>query len=68
MTGNAGTKAAKAAGRAYDASRARAKAVKALEASWVLGGELTAEQLVAERDRLRAECMARHPEWFAVAA
>lgn len=61
-------KAAKAAGRAYEASRARAKKTKALRDSWVLDGELSAEQLVEQRDRLRAECMARHPEWFAVAA
>lgn len=61
MTGNAGTKAAKAAGRAYDVSRARAKAVKALQASWILDNEWTAEQHLAVQRDMKAAMYARNP-------
>lgn len=62
MTGNAGTRAAKAAGRAYDVSRARAKAVKALQASWVLDSEWTAEQHLAVQRDMKAAMYARNPQ------
>lgn len=64
MTALAGREAIKAVERTREANRARQRQVTALQREWVLDGELTAEQLIAERDRLRAECMARHPEWF----
>lgn len=63
MTALAGD-GAKAASRAREKNAARQKRTRELQRQWVLDGELTAAQLLANRDRLRAECMQRHPEWF----
>lgn len=60
MTGNAG-KAAKAASRAYEANRARAKQNKALRDSWVLDSEWTAEQHLAVQRDMKAAFYARNP-------
>lgn len=67
MSGNAGTEAVKALKRTNATTRARQKQTVALQREWVPGTELTAEQLIEQRDRLRAECMQRHPSWFGIA-
>lgn len=59
MTGNAGTKAAKAAGHAYEANRARAKKTRDLRASWVLDSEWTAEEHLEVQRTLKRECAQR---------
>lgn len=63
MTALAGREAIKAVEKTREVNRARQRQVTALQREWVLDGELTREQLIANRDRLRAECMARHPDW-----
>lgn len=64
MSALAGREAIKAVEKTREANRARQRQVTALQREWVLDGELTAEHLIANRDRMRAECMARHPSWF----
>lgn len=61
MTGNAGTKAVKAHGRARDKDIARSKVIKALEAQWVNGTELTPAQLAQVQPSLKQAMYARNP-------
>lgn len=54
--------------RAYETRResnlARRRRVTEMRRSWVLDSEMTAEELAERGEQLRAECRARHPEWF----
>lgn len=64
MTALAGREAIKAVEKTREANRARQRQVAALQREFVLDGEMNAEQLRAHHKQLRAECMARHPEWW----
>jgi polyhydroxyalkanoate synthesis regulator phasin len=61
MTALAGKEAMKSLERVRATERARAKQTKALRDSWVLDGELNAEQLREHHAQLRADFYARNP-------
>lgn len=64
MSTSPGIEAVKAVSRAHDATLARAKKTRALQAKWVLDSELTAEQLREHHRQLRADFYARNPNGF----
>lgn len=60
MTPNPGVRAAS---RDFDSHVERQQEITRLRREFVGESQLTREELLAEQERLRAECRERHPSW-----